>query len=128
MSSAEMSTKKRKRDALATGDNRPPRCADEDCPICDGSLWKEMCPEEAPQQTSGVHKFNRALALPMLHKPATAWDPVTDAQLRGRALDLHMLPCGDPIFLFEHACPKEEEEKKGLPTVWVHEMELLEEE
>ena len=92
------------------------RCAFEGCTICDGSEWKLMCPDEKTHVTEAVKKANLAMATEMLNKPAVAWDPETEDELRGQATEVHILPCGDPLFKFS----VDED-----TVVWVHEMELV---
>lgn len=85
----------------------------DECGVCSGSMWRRLYSEETSWATEKVTLANLTLGKKLLDKEATAMHPKSSVILRGKAVAVTTVPCGDPLFLFD----------TGEERVWVHEIE-----
>lgn len=77
-----------------------PSCGDDDCEICSGSLLKQYYPLQSKETTRIIKNVNAQFAHAMLDRDALGVCPLTTDVKQGKAVSVHMLDCGDPLFHF----------------------------
>lgn len=77
-----------------------PTCGEEDCEICSGSTWEQFCAHETQETTRSIKNLNARLASAILNRDAFGFCPSTLDPKMGRAISVHMLKCGDPLYHF----------------------------
>jgi hypothetical protein len=77
-----------------------PTCGAEDCDICSGRAWEQLCGHETEETTRLIKNSNARLANAMLDRHAFGMCHLTEGEKKGKAVSVHMLQCGDPLFLF----------------------------